>query len=53
MGRFVNTETKVVVVVADEKDDRFTSPLWARESGDQPAEEKPAAKRAASKPDSE
>ena len=52
MGRFVNTETKVVVTVADEKDDRFASPLWSRETGGQ-TEEKPAAKRAASKPDSE
>jgi hypothetical protein len=28
MSRFLNTETKVVISVADDKDDRFASPLW-------------------------
>ena len=46
MGRFVNSETGVVVSVADDKDERFTSPLWEAEA------EKPEPKRAASKSDS-
>ena len=33
MGRFVNTETKVVVSVADDKDERFASPLWEAYDG--------------------
>lgn len=33
MGRFVNTETKVVVSVADDKDGRFSSPLWRAHDG--------------------
>ncbi|MCX5119220.1 SAP domain-containing protein [Micromonospora sp. NBC_00362] len=33
MGRFVNTENKVVVSVADHKDKRFASPLWEAYTG--------------------
>lgn len=35
MSRFINDQTKVVVSVADEKDDRFGEG-WTRE-GDEPA----------------
>lgn len=31
MGRFVNSETGVVVSVADDKDSRFAGPLWQTE----------------------
>jgi hypothetical protein len=48
MGRFVNSETGVVVSVADDKDERFASPLWDAA----PADEKAPAKRASSKSDS-
>ena len=44
MGRFVNSETGVVVSVADHKDERFAAPLWTSEK----AAEKPAAKRSTS-----
>jgi hypothetical protein len=44
MSRFVNSETGVVVSVADDKDERFASPLWEAQ-----AAEKAAPKRAASK----
>lgn len=40
MSRFRNTETNVVVTVADEKDERFASPMWESE-----AEPKASAKR--------
>jgi hypothetical protein len=43
MSRFENTETGVVVVVADDKDDRFASALWKSA-----AEAKPASKRSSS-----
>jgi hypothetical protein len=43
MGRFKNTETDVVVVVSDDKDERFASPLWVAES-----EQKAPAKRSSS-----
>lgn len=44
MGRFVNSETGVVVSVADDKDERFAEPLWTAEAA------KPApAKRSAGK----
>ncbi|MEU7677874.1 SAP domain-containing protein, partial [Micromonospora taraxaci] len=36
MGRFVNTENKVVVSVADDKDVRFASPLWEAYDGSDP-----------------
>jgi hypothetical protein len=32
MSSFRNTETNVVVTVADDKDERFTSPLWEKQS---------------------
>ena len=47
MSRFTNSETGVVVSVADDKDERFASPLWEAASAD-----KPEPKRAASKSDS-
>lgn len=40
MSRFVNTETKVVVTVSDDKDDRFASPLWDKASTAKAAEKK-------------
>lgn len=43
MSRFINDHTKVVVSVADEKDDRFGEG-WTRE-GDEPSR-KPRAKKA-------
>ncbi|MEV1331130.1 hypothetical protein AB0J20_16310 [Micromonospora costi] len=33
MGRFVNSKTGVVVSVADDKDERFASPLWRAYDG--------------------
>jgi hypothetical protein len=36
MGRFVNSETGVVVSVADTKDARFTPPLWKAHDGTDP-----------------
>lgn len=44
MGRFANSETGVVVSVADDKDERFSSPLWNAEG-----EAKAAPKRSTSK----
>jgi hypothetical protein len=40
MGRHVNAETGVVVVVDDSKDDRFASPLWSAASSEKQAEKK-------------
>jgi hypothetical protein len=40
MSRFVNSETGVVVVVDDEKDDRFASPLWDKATTAKAAEKK-------------
>lgn len=45
MGRFVNTETQIVVSVDDSKDDRFTDG-W--ESADAGSVKKATAKKAAS-----
>jgi len=33
MGRFIHSETGVVVSVADDKDERFAAPLWAAHDG--------------------
>ncbi|MEU4772961.1 SAP domain-containing protein [Micromonospora sp. NPDC023644] len=35
MGRFINSETGVVVSVADDKDERFASRLWSPYDGSQ------------------
>lgn len=46
MSRFVNSETGVVVSVADDKDGRFASPLWAAEGSGKPAPKRAATKSA-------
>jgi len=43
MSRFLNSETGVVVIVDDSKDERFASPLWEAQ-----AEDKKPARRAKS-----
>lgn len=46
MSRFVNSETGVVVSVADDKDGRFASPLWEAQAEPKPAPKKATAKTA-------
>ncbi|MFI5833208.1 SAP domain-containing protein [Micromonospora sp. NPDC051300] len=36
MGRFVNSQTGVIVTVADHKDNRFAAPLWRVDDGSAP-----------------
>lgn len=45
MGRFVNSETGVVVSVADDKDERFSGGLWSAEG----AEKKTSTRKAPAK----
>jgi hypothetical protein len=42
MSRFVNSETGVVVSVADDKDERFSPPLWEKAPTAKAAEKKSA-----------
>jgi hypothetical protein len=42
MGRHVNSETGVVVVVDDSKDERFAGPLWEKATTAKAADKKSA-----------